>query len=47
IKSCTPPGEMLPSILDRDMHQRVAEAVERAAFESGVAAPRTEDPEEK
>ncbi|MBE0604889.1 MAG: NAD-dependent malic enzyme [Deltaproteobacteria bacterium] len=47
IKSCTPPGEMLPSILDRDMHQRVAEAVERAAFETGVAAPRTEDPEEK
>ena len=47
IKSCTPPGEMLPSILDRDMHQRVAEAVERAAFETGVAAPRTEEPEEK
>ena len=22
IKSCTPPGEMLPSILDRDMHQQ-------------------------
>jgi len=29
------------------MHQMVAEAVERAAFETGVAAPRTEEPEEK
>jgi len=25
------------------MHARVAEAVERAAFESGVARPRTEE----
>jgi malate dehydrogenase (oxaloacetate-decarboxylating) len=46
IKSCTPPGELLPSILDRDMHAKVAEAVERAAFETGVAVPRTEETEE-
>ncbi len=46
IKSCTPAGELLPSILDRDMHARVADAVERAAFETGVAAPRTEEIEE-
>ncbi len=47
IKACAPPGELLPSILDRQMHQMAAEAVERAAFETGVAAPRTEEPEEK
>jgi malate dehydrogenase (oxaloacetate-decarboxylating) len=47
IKSCTPEGELLPSILDRDMHHKVAEAVERTAFETGVAAPRMEEPEEK
>ena len=47
IKACTPEGDMLPSILDREMHHKVAEAVERTAFETGVAAPRMEEPEEK
>jgi malate dehydrogenase (oxaloacetate-decarboxylating) len=47
IRACTPAGELLPSILDREMHRKVAEAVERVAFETGVAAPRTEEPEEK
>ncbi len=46
IKSCAPAGELLPSILDREMHTKVAEAVERTAFETGVAAPRTEELEE-
>ncbi|MEW6720148.1 MAG: malic enzyme-like NAD(P)-binding protein [Thermodesulfobacteriota bacterium] len=46
IKSCTPKGELLPSILDRDMHAAVADAVRRVAFETGVAAPRTEETEE-
>jgi len=39
-------GELVPSILDLEMHAKVAEAVERAAYESGVARPRTEETEE-
>src|SRR3990172_3893165 len=46
ISSCASAGELVPSILDRDMHAKVAEAVERAAFETGVARPRTEELEE-
>jgi malate dehydrogenase (oxaloacetate-decarboxylating) len=30
-------GELVPSLLDMEMHRAVAEAVSRAAFESGVA----------
>ena len=36
-------GELVPSILDLEMHAKVAEAVERAAYETGVARPRTEE----
>jgi malate dehydrogenase (oxaloacetate-decarboxylating) len=36
-------GELVPSILNLDVHQAVAAAVERAAFEAGVARPRAED----
>ncbi|NJD61809.1 MAG: NADP-dependent malic enzyme, partial [Deltaproteobacteria bacterium] len=36
-------GELVPSILDLGMHAKVAEAVERAAFESGVARTRAEE----
>ena len=43
ISSCASAGELVPSILDREMHAKVAEAVERAAFETGVARPRTEE----
>jgi len=32
-------GELVPSILDADVHRNVAEAVERAALESGVIKP--------
>jgi len=39
-------GELVPSILDLQMHAKVADAVERAAFESGVARPRTEESKE-
>lgn len=39
-------GELVPSLLDRELHARVAEAVERAAFESGVARSRSEEIEE-
>jgi malate dehydrogenase (oxaloacetate-decarboxylating) len=46
ISSCASAGELVPSILDRGMHAKVAEAVERAAFETGVARPRTEEIEE-
>ncbi len=46
IRSCAPEGELLPSILDREMHAKVAAAVERTAFETGVATPRTEEIEE-
>jgi malate dehydrogenase (oxaloacetate-decarboxylating) len=46
ISSCASAGELVPSILDLAMHAKVAEAVERAAFETGVARPRTEEIEE-
>ena len=36
-------GELVPSILNMAMHRAVAEAVERAAFESGVARTRGEE----
>ncbi len=36
-------GELVPSILNLEMHRAVAEAVERAAFESGVARTRSEE----
>ncbi|MGB3097096.1 MAG: malic enzyme-like NAD(P)-binding protein [Candidatus Deferrimicrobiaceae bacterium] len=39
-------GELVPSILDMEMHRAVAEAVERAAFESGVARTREDEVEE-
>ncbi len=38
-------GELVPSILNMEMHRAVAEAVERAAFESGVARTRGEEAE--
>jgi malate dehydrogenase (oxaloacetate-decarboxylating) len=34
------PGELVPGILNLDMHADVAKAVERAAFESGIAKPK-------
>ncbi|MBM4386963.1 MAG: NAD-dependent malic enzyme [Deltaproteobacteria bacterium] len=34
------PGELVPGILNLDMHAEVARAVERAAFESGLAKPK-------
>ncbi len=46
ISSFAETGELVPSILNREMHAKVAEAVERAAFESGVARTRGEDLEE-
>ena len=39
-------GELVPSILDMEMHRAVAEAVQRAAFESGVARTTGEELEE-
>ncbi len=33
------PGELVPGLLNLEMHSEVAKAVERAAFESGVAKP--------
>jgi len=30
-------GRVVPSILNHDMHKAVAQAVERAAFETGMA----------
>jgi malate dehydrogenase (oxaloacetate-decarboxylating) len=39
-------GELVPSILDMEMHRAVAEAVKRAAFESGVARTTGEELEE-
>src|SRR5574341_1303248 len=39
-------GELVPSILNLELHAKVAEAVERAAFESGVARPRGEEMEQ-
>jgi len=38
-------GELVPSLLNMEMHRAVAEAVERAAFESGVARTREEEKE--
>src|SRR3990170_3561837 len=39
-------GELVPSILNLEMHKAVATAVERAAFESGVGRSRSEEIEE-
>ena len=39
-------GELVPSILDMEMHRAVAEAVQRAAYESGVARTTGEELEE-
>jgi malate dehydrogenase (oxaloacetate-decarboxylating) len=39
-------GELVPSILDMEMHRAVAEAVKRTAFESGVARTTEEELEE-
>jgi malate dehydrogenase (oxaloacetate-decarboxylating) len=39
-------GELVPSLLDMEMHRSVAEAVSRAAFESGVAKTIEEEIEE-
>ena len=46
ISSFAQAGELVPSILDKELHRTVAEAVERAAFESGVARTRGEEIEE-
>jgi malate dehydrogenase (oxaloacetate-decarboxylating) len=46
ISSFAETGELVPSILNKDVHAKVAEAVERAAFESGVARTRAEEIEE-
>ncbi|HEU5361200.1 MAG TPA: ACT domain-containing protein [Candidatus Deferrimicrobiaceae bacterium] len=46
ISSFAQAGELVPSILNMEMHRGVAEAVERAAFESGVARTREEEVEE-
>ena len=43
ISSFAETGELVPSILNMEMHRGVAEAVERAAFESGVARTRGEE----
>jgi len=43
ISSFATEGELVPSILDMEMHRAVADAVERAAFESGVARTREEE----
>jgi malate dehydrogenase (oxaloacetate-decarboxylating) len=43
IASFAASGELVPSILNLDMHKAVAQAVERAAFEAGVARARTTD----
>jgi malate dehydrogenase (oxaloacetate-decarboxylating) len=45
ISSFAQAGELVPSILNMEMHRAVAEAVERAAFESGVARMREEEKE--
>lgn len=39
IAACAEEGELVPSILNDEVHQKVAEAVERAALESGVIKP--------
>ena len=43
IASCAATGELVPSMLNRDMHKAVAQAVERAALEAGVARARSAD----
>lgn len=43
IASFAATGELVPSMLNRDMHKAVAQAVERAAFEAGVARARSPD----
>ncbi len=43
ISSFASEGELVPSLLNMEMHRAVAKAVERAAFESGVARTREED----
>ena len=43
IASFAASGELVPSILNLDMHKAVAQAVERAAFEAGVARARSAD----
>jgi malate dehydrogenase (oxaloacetate-decarboxylating) len=40
-------GELVPSMLNLEMHQAVARAVERAAFEAGVARARGEEASEE
>jgi malate dehydrogenase (oxaloacetate-decarboxylating) len=47
IASFASPGELVPSLLNLEMHAKVAEAVERAAFESGVARARGDEFEEE
>jgi malate dehydrogenase (oxaloacetate-decarboxylating) len=47
IASFAAAGELVPSILNTEMHRKVAEAVERAAFESGVARARGEEFEDE
>ncbi|MBE0599156.1 MAG: NAD-dependent malic enzyme [Desulfuromonadales bacterium] len=39
IAACAEEGELVPSILHPEVHRKVAEAVERAAMESGVIKP--------
>jgi malate dehydrogenase (oxaloacetate-decarboxylating) len=36
------PGELVPGILNMEMHAAVSKAVERAAFETGVAKPKSD-----
>ena len=43
IASFAATGELVPSMLNLDMHKAVAQAVERAAFEAGVARARSPD----
>ncbi|BCA78720.1 malic enzyme-like NAD(P)-binding protein [Desulfuromonas sp. AOP6] len=39
IAACAEEGELVPSILHKEVHAKVAEAVERAALESGIIKP--------
>jgi malate dehydrogenase (oxaloacetate-decarboxylating) len=43
IASFAATGELVPPLLNLEVHQTVAQVVERAAFEAGVARPRTAD----
>jgi len=45
IASFAATGELVPSMLNLDMHKAVAQAVERAAFEAGMARARPDVPE--